>query len=777
MTTNSSPDIERRALALVERLIAHPGETKFRARLLKNEPPEVLAKIARMEGMVSASGAMPTEIPGIGDGVSQTPPERFGPFKLIEAIGAGGMGEVWRGERDDGLYAQTVAVKLIQPHLLQRAGAAFEDERRILARLEHPNIARLIDGGMTADGRPCLVMEYVDGVPIDEAAASLSLAKRIALFTQAAAAVQYAHSRLIAHGDLKPSNILVDSEGRVRLLDFGIARLLTDDAEAFQLSGAVTASFASPQRMAGGAPTISDDVFALGRMLTLIIGMDGDTELSAIAAKASADDDAARYAIVPELTADLARWQGKFPVTAITPTPTYRARKYVIRNWKGVLAASALGITSIAATSGYIRADRAREQAESRFDETRGMANYMLFDLYDRLIQIPGTLEARSRIAEQSQTNLDRLAAVPDSPDDVKFEAAKGLVRLAQVQGVSGYPNLGQTGLAIKNLARADAILLKMHEAQPLRDDVRLELAIVRIKLSVSNLYGDHDADKALAFARSAEALLVREGREPTEPIFRDALWEARVAHGDCLTWLDRPKEALVLLSAEWNAAKSRLDGKPPTLDAALLQSRNMRMLGEAAFYAKDMESAVGFLKQGLAILVNLQKTRPNEPRIIIRINGISQTLGESFVNLNRFQEGLDAMYIGQRAVISLSNMEPSDKESRRRVLSVNGDITSALVKLGKLAEAAMLIGQTHTDYLALLGQNPNDSALFRAYARSIRPRGEVEQGLGNAAAACIWFRKADATWAEFDRRWGLTASDKADEVAAVKKAIAGCRS
>ena len=267
MTDLTPTEIERRTLAVLEAIADHPGDAAFLATLLEGEDPAVVARVRKITRLATASDAMPTELPDILAAQSLPPPERFGAFRFDSLIGRGGMGEVWRGQRSDGLYDQTVAIKLIQPHLQVRAGEAFESERRILARFEHPHIARLIDGGATDDGRACLVMEYVDGTAFDTACATLPLERRIALFRQVLSAVGYAHGRLIAHGDLKPSNILVDTDGRARLLDFGVARLLTDDAADFRLTGAVTSSFASPARLAGEPPTVADDIFALGRLL------------------------------------------------------------------------------------------------------------------------------------------------------------------------------------------------------------------------------------------------------------------------------------------------------------------------------------------------------------------------------------------------------------------------------------------------------------------------------------------------------------------------------
>lgn len=370
--------MELRALALLERLVAHPGNARFRARLLKNESAAVIARVESLERAGAARGSMPTELPLVQADAASVPPERFGPFAIVARIGAGGMGEVWEGRRDDGVFEQRVAIKFIQARLQARAAEAFVAERRILARLDHPGIARLIDGGMTPDGRPCLVMEFVDGTMFDQACANVPLNERLRRFADAARAVHYAHSQLVAHGDLKPSNILVDGEGRVRLLDFGIARLLTDEGEATVVSGAVTSAFASPERLSGGPPSVAGDVFALGRLLAVICDGDVDDDLTAIVAKACAEDKDARYSGVPELLMDLERRDQRLPVSARQPDFAYRAKLFLRRHWKAVGAGSALVLLAVIASGGLWVAQREKIEATARFDDARGTAHYLL---------------------------------------------------------------------------------------------------------------------------------------------------------------------------------------------------------------------------------------------------------------------------------------------------------------------------------------------------------------------------------------------------------------
>ena len=329
-------------------------------------------------------------------GGGDRPGDTVGPYRLIRELGSGGMGAVWLAERGDGLINRPVALKL--PHgAWRRAGLAerMARERDILASLAHPNIARLYDAGLTAEGQPFLAIEYVEGRPIDEYCRDqqFDLRSLLQLFVQVANAVAYAHAKLVVHRDLKPANILVTADGQVRLLDFGIAKLLEEgqakETRLTELSGrALTPDYASPEQILGEPLTIASDVYSLGVILyELLCGkrpykLDRDSrgaledaivqadpaqpsdvserpwrrslrgDLDTIVLKALKKKPEERYATVHALVDDIERHLTARPVLAQPDSRWYRVRKFVARNTLAVGAAAAILAAILVGASG-----------------------------------------------------------------------------------------------------------------------------------------------------------------------------------------------------------------------------------------------------------------------------------------------------------------------------------------------------------------------------------------------------------------------------------------
>ncbi len=370
-----------------------------------------------------AAAAFATQSPAVG------PPQQVGVWKLLELLGEGGMGRVFLAERADGQFEQRAAVKLLKPGLVERAAVArFLRERQILARLDHPGIARLLDGGLTADGTPYLVLEKVDGEPITAwcERRGTALEDRLRLFLAVCAAVAAAHRSLVVHRDLKPSNILVTAEGEVKLLDFGIAKPLGEAGETHTLERVLTPEYAAPEQIAGGPVTTTTDVYALGVVLyellagrvphswrerqsffdfeQRVVATEAVRPSAALAAAARAqpgpqrsalsaqarrlvgDLDAivlealrkepeARYPSVEALAADVERFLGNRPVEARGGAASYRARKFVQRHRLALAAALLLTLSLAAGVVATVwQAARARHEAA----KARGIADFLL---------------------------------------------------------------------------------------------------------------------------------------------------------------------------------------------------------------------------------------------------------------------------------------------------------------------------------------------------------------------------------------------------------------
>jgi non-specific serine/threonine protein kinase/serine/threonine-protein kinase len=441
---------------------------------------------------------------------------RIGPYRILREIGHGGMGAVYLAERDDEHFRQQVAIKLIKPGLGGEViRKRFRNEMQILADLNHPNIARLFDGGETIDGVPYLVMEYVEGRPIDLFCdrQQLTTEERLKIFSTVCAAVQYAHQHLIIHRDIKPGNILVDEGGVPKLVDFGIAKLLDQDrtdATATAMSF-MTPDYASPEQVRGVAVTTATDIYSLGVVLyELLTGRRPyrlKTGVPHEIAKAICDDEPQRpsttrkrlhadldnivlmamrkepqrrYATAEQFAEDIRRHLDGLPVRARADTVGYRTGKFVRRHKFGVAAAALVTVTlliGIIATVWQARVARAeRARAERRFDEVRQLANSFVFEVHDAVANLPGSTPARSLIVQRGLKYLDSLAQDAAGDRTLQRELAAAYEKLGAVQYTPSVAHLGDLSGALQSHRKAAALREALVAADPANLDYRREV-------------------------------------------------------------------------------------------------------------------------------------------------------------------------------------------------------------------------------------------------------------------------------------------------------------
>ena len=529
----SVPAMMEEVRRLFRELAGQPAEE--RARLLAEQQvrPEVRAEVESLlrfdAGNASSLSACVADA-AYGVLRSAAAVSKCGPYRLVRRLGSGGMGAVYLGERNDGEIRQQVAVKLLgaegnRPGWRER----FLRERQLLASLHHSSIVHVIDAGHTDDGQPFLVMEYVEGTPIDAYAERLALRARLALFLRVCEAVSHAHQHLIIHRDLKPSNILVDQTGQPKLLDFGLAKLLDDTGDATHtLDRLLTPHYASPEQFRGELQTTSTDIYSLGAVLYKLLTGRSPHEGEATPAVRTGDAAVARPSrLNPDIPADLdfivckalrAEPQDRYvsaeafandvraflesrPVSARAGNAGYRTRKFLRRYW--VPVAAALLVFGSLSTGLYV-ANRERATAQQRFQQLRQLSN-RVFDLDKVIRDLPGSTQARERLITASVEYLSGLAADARGDLDLMREVAQGYWRVALVQGVPSEINLGEPAKAELSLQKADELIDTVLASRP-RDRSALYTGAAIAEDRMILAQEAHRNQDALAYAHKAAA-------------------------------------------------------------------------------------------------------------------------------------------------------------------------------------------------------------------------------------------------------------------------------
>ena len=642
-------------------------------------------------------------------------PTHIDRYTIVRELGRGGMGTVYLAERSDREFHQQVAIKVVTRGLdSAQVVERFRHERRILASLDHPNIARLFDGGATDSGVPYLVMEYIEGRPLVDHCRErdLPIRERLLLFAQICAAVQHAHQKLIVHRDIKPANILVTPAGIPKLLDFGIAKLLSPDddagiaAEALTRVGTrmLTPDYASPEQIRGEPVSVATDVFSLGAVLyELLTGQRAhqfetytdaefyrvicDTEvkplseavedarlrrqlagdLDNIVALALRKDPARRYVSVEQFASDVRHYLEGRPVAARPETLFYRTRKFVTRNRIPVAAAVLVVVSLAAAIVGTTvqarRADAQAARAERRFQEVRKLANTFVFDIYDGMTEIPGTAKVRARVVATALEYLDSLAREAEGDVALQAELAGAYKRIGDVQGNPSLSGFGEVEASLVSYDKALGILHRLADRPDPDPKVLTDLGTFERNTASVRLNAG-DASGAVQHLR--RSIAVWERRNPTRGVdiqVDTGLAQAWGIMGQALMALGQSSEAVQSHSAAVGLLRGWLPRQTlPTTRGTL--SIFLTDLGDAQRDVGDLRGAVESYREAVDIrkpMVERDPTALNYRRRLHTLNlHLAEVFGHPFVlNLG------DAAVAEVHAAEALSASEQMVKEDR----------------------------------------------------------------------------------------------------------------
>ena len=745
---------ERIILELVEAALDLPMHLR-EAWLLEqsaNDPALSRESLELLRATGTVSHHLPTVLPMAVAELDGPPPERIGRYRIGELLGRGGMGRVFAAERDDGVFEQTVAIKLMRRAVSAGVGVEqFARERQILARLQHRNIAQLFDGGVTEDGHSYFVMELAAGRTITPYVREerLDLTAKIRLFMQICAALRYAHSRLVVHADIKPSNIIVTDDGSVKLLDFGVARVANAGGDAQPVPLALTREYASPARRRGEVPTTVDDVYSLGVLLEELLGGGSviPADLHAIVRRARDENVELRYPSVEALSHDLSRWLNRRPVDAYRGGWSYVIGKLLSRHRLAATTAMIGAVALLAAAIGlavlYGRAEAARDRADQRFADARQLSHYVLFDVYDRLEGVPRALALRRDIAEAGQRYLDRLAHDPNAPPLVRLEVIEGLRRLAQVQAEPGRASLNQVAHARANLD----IAAQLARMLPTDREFAFNRVLVlgRVELARARIAGTSDQDfpAAQRALDAATALLDSVSPESAaDPQLRALRRDIAVEQSATLQWGGKYADAEAVAR---RALEEMTPAIAPTVEdrAAILQrARLMNIMADSIYYGGDAARAERVYRDEHGWLREMAAALPADMSVNRAFALSCWQLGSTLLELRRGAEAETILAQGHALYQQLNVLEPDDRDLAHGLDIIANAHAQALATLHRFAEAIPVLERSAAQRRQLWLDAPDNWSAARDYTVVLAMLGDVRADAGQARLACGNYRE-----------------------------------
>lgn len=711
--------------------------------------------------------------------------QRIGPYELIRPIGKGGMGSVYLAVRADDTFRKQVALKVVKRGMdTDFVLSRFRHERQILAALEHPNIARLLDGGATNDGLPFFVMEYVEGKPITTYCRERKtpLAEKVRMFRQVCSAVTAAHQNLVVHRDIKPGNILVTEEGVPKLLDFGIAKMLHGDISTTSITQTMTGmrmltpDYASPEQIRGEAITTATDVYSLGVLLyELLTGrapytfpsgsilevqrviceteppppsavggelrrqLQGD--LDNIVLMAMRKEPARRYVSVNQLSEDLRRYEEGLPVVARKDTVLYRTSKFVRRHQVTVLAGILLFLTlvgGIAATTYQARV------AARRFGQVRMLANSFLFEFHDSIANVPGATKARELVVRKGLEYLDALAAEAGGDPILQGELALAYQKVGDVQGNPVGGNLGDSAGALSSYRRAMTIL---EQIKPRTNAVRKLLADTYHKIGA--VQGETGATaEALKSYRKAESLAEELlAANPSHETLRtlasiyDASSRTLGALGDIEASLVATNRAILIL-------RRLVQANPKDADLVHDLSSFQGTLAIQLPRVGRLEEGLQAARQAVALREELVRRHPNDLRYLRNLMIAWSHVGDCLAfpsrpNMGDFKGALEAYTRVSEIAQSLATKDTNDRRLQLDLSLALQRLGTAQYGLGKPAEALKNLRKAQSIQEQVIAVDPSNAMTVRNLAFVMERIGEIEEAIGNNIPALSGLKRA----------------------------------
>jgi len=724
-------------------------------------------------------------VAGNDDLLSGNVGRRIGAYELVRELGRGGMGTVWLAQRADQHFEKQVGIKLLKrgtdtDEVLRR----FHAERQILARLDHPNIARLLDAGTTDDDLPYFVMEYVEGRRLTDFVRDqqLSLGKRLRLFLKICAAVQFAHQNLVVHRDLKPGNILVTPGGEPKLLDFGVAKLLAPDDDAWQVTlpgqERFTPGYASPEQVRGEPITTVSDVYSLGALLYEVltgiaphrfptstptatqiaqvvcgketvrastVATDPEIrrqlrgDLDTILAHALAKTPERRYRGAGQFADDLLRYLEKKPVRARPDTFSYRAGKFLRRNRKFAIAALLIFLSLLGGVIGTARqaqiASRERARAVRRFNEIRKIANSFMFEFHNLIAELPGSLAARQLVTQKAVDYLDSLSQEAGDDLTLKSELATAY---SKIGGVTF--NVQQ---AIATHEKAVALDEALVRATPANPNYRRQLSEGYAQLADVTKIAGHSR-RAIEYARkSLDMMQPVPASDSAKREVQAALADRQMGVAIALSDAGDLKGALENSSAALERYENLIAQNP--IDKFVrreLESAHMQVAADECD-AGNFDQAIRHAENAYQIAQEMFEVEPSNSRNRRDMWAAHLHLGRCFAGKGNLSGASDHYRKAIELMESLAAADPNDTGHRRWLAVTYSTTGDALAALGQQTEALTFQKKAQAISEKLAGEDNGRAEVQKDLVKINHALGSLSLAVGQTDQALEYFRSA----------------------------------